>query len=223
MAGRGVEVVVAGGLLVVVGFGVGALGTVAGRVGDFDKAPAVEHKARPPAVGDEPPRPVDLAEKEGCYHALLLVRVEAAVLGGELLCHRFGDDIDVVGHLPVGAYHRPQDLAPLPVGAELGFEAVARVPTKAGVELLGPVVVVLVDLPLTVVDDCVGLAVAVLCVLVAGREGLGVCEGFLVGERAGTAEAAAVEGEVGDDALQDSLSSRGGVLLLELGEAVGDP
>ena len=38
MAGRGVEVVVAGGLLVVVGFGVGALGTVAGRVGDFDKA-----------------------------------------------------------------------------------------------------------------------------------------------------------------------------------------
>ena len=29
MAGRGVEVVVAGGLLVVVGFGVGALGTVA--------------------------------------------------------------------------------------------------------------------------------------------------------------------------------------------------
>ena len=29
-------------------------------------------------------------------------------------------------------------------------------------------------------------------------------------------EAAAVEDEVGDDALQDSLSSRGGVLLLEL-------
>ena len=110
VAGRGVEVVVAGGLLVVVGFGVGALGAVAGRAGDFDKAPAVEHKARPPAVGNGPPRPVDLAEKEGCYHALLLVRVEAAVLGGELLCHRFGDDIDVVGHLPVGAYHRPQDL-----------------------------------------------------------------------------------------------------------------
>ena len=41
-------------------------------------------KARPPAVGDEPPRPVDLAEKEGCYQALLLVRVEAAVLGGSL-------------------------------------------------------------------------------------------------------------------------------------------
>ena len=32
----------------------------AGRVGDFDKAPAVEHKARPPAVGDESPRPVEL-------------------------------------------------------------------------------------------------------------------------------------------------------------------
>ena len=98
MAGRGVEVVVAGGLLVVVGFGVGALGTVAGRVGDFDKAPAVEHKARPPAVGDEPPRPVDLAEKEGCYHALLLVRVEAAVPGGELLCHRFGDFLNIHSH-----------------------------------------------------------------------------------------------------------------------------
>ena len=133
-------------------------------------------------------RPVDLAEKEGCCHVLLLVRVDAAVLGGELLCHRFSDDVDVVGHLPVGAYHRPEDLAPLvtplSVGAELGFEAVARVPIKADVELLGPVVVILVDLPLTVVDDRVGLAVAVLCVLVAGREGLDVCEGFLVGERA---------------------------------------
>ena len=86
MAGLRVEVVVKGGLLVVVGVGVGALGAVAGRVGGLDKAPAVEHKARPPAVGEEPPRPVDLAEKEGCYHALLLVRVEAAVLDGELLC-----------------------------------------------------------------------------------------------------------------------------------------
>ena len=119
------------------------------------------------------------------------------MLGGELLSHRFGDDVDVVGHLPIGTYHRPQDLAPLPVGAELGFEAVARVPTKAAVELLGPVVV----------------AVAVLCVLVAGSEGFGVCEGFLVGERAGTAEAATVEDDTGDDALQDSLGIRGGVSL----------
>ena len=150
-----------------------------------------------------PPRPVDLTEEEGCYQPLLLVGVETAVLGGELLCHRFGDDIDVVGHLSIGTYHRPQDLAPLPVGAEFGFEAAARVPTKTAVEFLGPVMVVLVDLPLTVVDDRVGLAVAVLCVLVAGREGLDVYEGLLVGERAGTAEAAAVEGEVGDDALQD--------------------
>ena len=102
------------------------------------------------------------------------------MLGGELICHRFGDDVDVVGHLPIGTYHRPQGLAPLPVGAELGFEAVARIPTKAGVELLSPVVVILVDLPLTVVDNRVGLAVAVLCVLVSGREGLDVCEGFLV-------------------------------------------
>ena len=37
-------------------------------------------------------------------------------------------------------------------------------------------VVILVHLPLTVVDDRVGLAVAALCVLVAGREGLDVCE-----------------------------------------------
>ena len=56
VAGWGVGVVFAGGLLVVVGFGVGALGAVAGRVGDLDKAPAVEHKARPPVVGDEPPK-----------------------------------------------------------------------------------------------------------------------------------------------------------------------
>ena len=47
-------------------------------------------------VGGEPPRPVDLTEEQGCYRTLLLVRVEAAVLGGELLCHRFGDDVDVV-------------------------------------------------------------------------------------------------------------------------------
>ena len=201
MAGLRVEVVVKGGLLVVVGVGVGALGAVAGRVRDLDKAPAVEHKARPPAVGGEPPGPVDLTEEEGCHHPLLLVGVEAAVLGGELLCHRFGDDVDVVGRLPVGAYDQPQDLALVPVGVELGVEAVARVPAKASVKLLGPVVVVLVDLRLAGVDDRVGLVGAVLCVLVAGREGLDVCEGFLVGEGADTAEAATVEDNVGDDAL----------------------
>ena len=65
MAGLRAEVVIESGLFVEVGFGVGALGAVAGRVGNLDKAPAVEHKARPPPVGDEPPRPVDLAEEEG--------------------------------------------------------------------------------------------------------------------------------------------------------------
>ena len=85
-----VEVVVEGGLFVVVGIGVGALGAVAGRVRDLDKAPTVEHKAhRPPAVGGAPPGPVDLTEEEGCHHPPLLVGVVAAVLGGELLCHRF--------------------------------------------------------------------------------------------------------------------------------------
>ena len=54
MAGLGVEVSIKGDLLVVVGFDVSALGAVAGRVGDLDEAPAVEHKACPPAVGDEP-------------------------------------------------------------------------------------------------------------------------------------------------------------------------
>ena len=73
-------------------------------------------------MGYEPPRPVDLAEEEGWYCTLLFVRVEAAVLGGELFFHRFGDGVDVVGHLPIGTYHRPQGPAPLPVGAELGFE-----------------------------------------------------------------------------------------------------
>ena len=200
MAGLRVEVVVKGGLLVVVGVRVGALGAVAGRVRDLDKAPAVEHKARPSAVGGEPPGPVDLTEEEGCHHPLLLVGVEATVLGGELLCHRFGDEVDGVGRLPVGAYDQPQDLALVPVGVELGVEAVARVPAKASVKLLGPVVVVLVDLRLAGVDDRVGLVGAVLCVLVAGREGLDICEGFLVGEGA-VAEAATVEDNVGDDAL----------------------
>ena len=47
VAGLDLAVVDEGGFHVAVGFGVGALGTVAGRVGDFDKAPAVEHKAPP--------------------------------------------------------------------------------------------------------------------------------------------------------------------------------
>ena len=61
-------------------------------------------------------------------------------------CHRFGDDVDVVGRLPVGAYDQPQDRALVPVVVELGVEAVARVPAEASVKLLGPVVVVLVNL-----------------------------------------------------------------------------
>jgi hypothetical protein len=61
------------------------------RVGDLGEAQAVAHKARSPAEGDGTPRPLDLAEEGGCYHALLLVRVEAAVLGRELLCHRFSN------------------------------------------------------------------------------------------------------------------------------------
>ena len=65
------------------------------------------------------------------------------------------------------------DASSLVFRATTGRDEIAQV-DKAGVELLGPVVVILVDLPLTVVYDCVGLAVAVLCVLVAGREGLNV-------------------------------------------------
>ena len=65
MAGLEVEVVIEGDLLIGVGVGVCALGAVVGRVGDLDKAPAVEHKARPPAVDGGPPAPVDLTEEEG--------------------------------------------------------------------------------------------------------------------------------------------------------------
>ena len=68
------------------------------------------------------------------------------MLGGGLLCHRFGHDVDVVRHLPEGTYNRPQGPpALLSVGAELGFEAAARVPIEAAVELLGPVLVILVS------------------------------------------------------------------------------
>ena len=60
MAGLRAEVVVEGGLLVEVGFGVSALGAVAGRVGDLDEAPmevpAVEHEPHPPAVGATSPQ-----------------------------------------------------------------------------------------------------------------------------------------------------------------------
>ena len=82
---------------------------------------------------------------------------------------------------------------------------------------------ILVDQLLTVVDDRAGLAFAVLCVLVAGKKGFDVHEGFPVGERADTAEAVTVKDEVGDDALPGSLGSRGGALLQELEKAAGDP
>ena len=91
MAGSGVAAVSKGNFHEAVGFGVSALGAVAECVGDLDEAPAVEHKAHPPAVGEEPPRPVDLAEELGCYHALLLVREKAVVIDGELLCYFFSD------------------------------------------------------------------------------------------------------------------------------------
>ena len=64
-AGLGAEVAVEGSHLAVVGFGASALGAVAGRFGNLDEAPAVEHEPRPPAVGGEPPRAVDLAEEGG--------------------------------------------------------------------------------------------------------------------------------------------------------------
>ena len=80
------------------------------------------------------------------------------MLGGELLYRRFGDDVDVVGHLSEGTYDRPQGPAFLPIGAELGILVIARVPTKATAELLGPVVAILVGLQLAGVDDRVGLA-----------------------------------------------------------------
>ena len=82
--------VFAGGFLVVIGFGMGALGAMEGRIGDLDKAPTVDHEVirQKSKARYETPRPVYLAEEEGCYYTLLLVRSEAAVLDGELLCHR---------------------------------------------------------------------------------------------------------------------------------------
>ena len=58
MAGLRAKVVIEGGLFVEFGFGVGALGAVAGRVGDLDKAPVVEHKARPPGDWRRVPKTV---------------------------------------------------------------------------------------------------------------------------------------------------------------------
>ena len=95
------------------------------------------------------------------------------MLGGELLCHRFGDDVDVVGRLPVGAYDHPQDRAVPPVGAELGVEAVA-------VELLGSVVVVLVDLHLAGVDDRLGLWALSSAYLLQGERVLTSARDFLL-------------------------------------------
>ena len=71
-----------------------------------------------------------------------------------------GGDVGVVGNLPEGTYNRPQDPALLPVGYELGLEAVARAPTKAATELLGHVVVIGVDLQLAGVDDRVEVIAA---------------------------------------------------------------
>ena len=51
------------------------------------------------------------------------MKVKAAVLGGELLCNRFGDDVDAARLLPEGTNDRPQDPALVAVEAELGVEA----------------------------------------------------------------------------------------------------
>ena len=49
----GFEVVIEGGLLVVVGFGIARPVRWRGALGALASSPAVEHKVRPPAVGDE--------------------------------------------------------------------------------------------------------------------------------------------------------------------------
>ena len=51
-------------------------------------------------MGDEPPRPIDLAEKEGCYQTLLLVRVEATVLAAEAAVESLGPVVEVLVDLP---------------------------------------------------------------------------------------------------------------------------
>ena len=64
-AGFGVHVAVESGLLIVVVSGAGTLRMVSGGVGDLHQAPAVQEKARPSAVGREPPGPVELVAEEG--------------------------------------------------------------------------------------------------------------------------------------------------------------
>ena len=68
--------------------------------------------------------------------------------------------------------------------------------------------VVLVDISLAGVDEHAGLVGAVLCVVAAGGQGLGISQEFGAGEKAFTAEGAAVEGEVGDGTL---LSAKGDI------------
>ena len=60
-----VHVAFESGLLVIVVSDAGALRMVSGGVGDLYQAPAVLEKARPSAVGCEPPGPVELAAEKG--------------------------------------------------------------------------------------------------------------------------------------------------------------
>jgi hypothetical protein len=59
-------VVVEGGRLVAVGFGLSALGAVVGRIGNLDEKPTAGRELRPPTADDGPPSPIDLAEEDGC-------------------------------------------------------------------------------------------------------------------------------------------------------------
>ena len=119
VAGIRAEVVLEGEFLVVVDFGAWARSAKAtqGALGTSTRQPQSRIRRAHPRWATSPhDRWIWLRKKAATAPCFLSEwKLEATVLGGELLCHRLGDDVDVVGHLPRGTYHRPQDPSPLPI------------------------------------------------------------------------------------------------------------
>jgi len=126
-------------------------------------------------------------------------------------------------HLSNCANKWSQDYPVSTEGVQLRVESVLLIPSELGVDVLGFLVVILVDTHLVGVYSCVGFTGAVVGIDVSWGEGLDVNENSL-GARGGLIGGVSVLGDdVGNDALEHLEHSFRGPSFLEFGEAVGDP
>jgi hypothetical protein len=111
----------------------------------------------------------------------------------------------------------------LPEGAQFRVESILLVFSEADVEILGFLVVILVDTHLAGVDSRIGVTGAVVWIDVPWGEGLdvdesslGACRGLVIGVNV-------LGDNVGYDALEHLEYSFRGPGFLELGEKIRDP